>query len=237
MSPKVLTLILSCVEHELNGFNQAMRDTWLRHIWGLGLDYKFFIGNGSQTGEDETLLLNTYATRAFPGKVLVDPNIYNLQLRDDHVILDVPDDYLHVSYKFREACRWALSQGYDYIFQVVTDTFVVPSRLMASRFEYYDYLGTANSERTAIGGGPGFWLSRKAMGNLMNAPVTHWCSDGWVGDVMARSGIKLTHDPRYTSFEQADPPMKGNSVITSHIANTPTVYDPKIMYKLYRGMQ
>jgi hypothetical protein len=156
---------------------------------------------------------------------------------DRVVILPVPDDYMHVSYKFREACRWALDEGYDYIFQAITDTFAVPSRLLASGFEQHDYVGTANAERTAIGGGPGFWLSSKAMKFLVDAPVTHWASDGWVGDVMARSEIKLTPDPRYTSLGQADPPMKGNNVITSHIANTPNVYDPAIMYELYRGMR
>lgn len=233
---KVLILILSCVQHELNGFNQAMRDTWLFDTDFFGLDYRFFIGNGEQTGEDETLLLNTYASRAFPDKVLVDSDISKLPYRRDHVILDVPDDYLHVSYKFREACFWALDNGYDYIFQVVTDTFVVPSRLIASGFEQHDYVGTANGERTAIGGGPGFWLSRKAMFALVFSPVTHWCSDGWTGDVMARRGIKLTHDPRYTSLGQAEPPRGDNNVITSHIADTPVVYDPEVMYELYRGM-
>jgi hypothetical protein len=221
----------------LNGYNQAMRDTWLFDTAFFGLDYRFFIGNGKQTGEDETLLLNTYASRAFPDKILSDPDISNLPYRLDHTILDVPDDYMHVSYKFREACRWAFNQGYDYIFQAITDTFVVPSRLIASGFEHYDYVGTANAELTAVGGGPGFWLSRKAMEILISAPVTHWCSDGWVGDVMYWNDIKLTHDPRYTSLGQAVPPMKCNDIITSHIANTPTVYNPEIMYNLYRGMR
>ena len=182
--------------------------------------------------------MNTYTSRAFPDKVLVDPDISTLPWWLDRVvILPVPDDYMHVSYKFREACRWALDEGYDYIFQAITDTFAVPSRLLASGFEGYDYLGTANAERTALGGGPGFWLSRKAMQVLVNAPVTHWASDGWVGDVMSRSGIKLAHDPRYTSLGQADPPTKDNSVITSHIANTPNVYDPAVMYELYREIR
>jgi hypothetical protein len=235
MFHKTLVLILGCVAHEINGYHQAMRDTWLND-W-TGLRHKFFIGNGTQTGEDETLLLNTYESRAFPDKALVDPGISNLPKQSDHVILDVPDEYQYVSYKFREACRWSLAKGFDYVFQVVTDTFVVPSRLITSGFENYDYVGAANHERTAIGGGPGFWLSRKAMSILVDAPVTHWCSDGWTGDVMARGGIKLTHDPRYTNLGQADPPRKDNDIITSHIANTPAVYDPEVMYDLHRGMQ
>jgi hypothetical protein len=221
----------------LNGYNQAMRDTWLFDTQFFGFNYRFFIGNGAQTGEDESLLLNTYASRAFPDKVLVDPDISNIRYSCDHVILDVPDDYMHVSYKFREACKWAWLRGYDYIFQAITDTFVVPSRLLASGFEHYDYVGTANAELTAVGGGPGFWLSRKAMQILISAPVTHWCSDGWTGDVMSRNGIKLTHDSRYTSLGQSVPPRRDNDIITSHIANTPAIYDPTVMYELYKEAQ
>lgn len=233
---KSLILVISCVKHELNGINQAIRDTWLSDALALGFDVKFFIGDGTSTGEDESVLLDSFNSRTevFQGKITEDPNISLMPAKPDQVILNIPDGYIYSTYKFREACRWAFTHGYDYIFQVLTDTFVVPSRLASCGFEKYDYVGTANNEHTAIGGGAGMWLSRKALQCLINTPVDMWVHDGWVGKVLLENNIALTHDPRYTNLGQQEPPNKLNDAITSHIANTPTVYDPRIMYELHR---
>jgi hypothetical protein len=233
---KSLILVISCVKHELKGINQAIRDTWLPDAKALDFDVRFFIGDGTTTGEDESVLLNSFnsRTRVFQGKITEDPDISLMPVQSDQVILNIPDGYIYSTHKFREACRWAFKQGFDYVFQVLTDTFVVPSRLASCGFEKHDYIGTANNERTAIGGGAGMWLSRKAIQHLVNAPVDMWVHDGWVGKILLEKGIDLTHDPRYTNLGQQEPPMKSNDAITSHIANTPTVYDPKIMYKLHR---
>src|ERR1700676_3305638 len=190
---KVLILVISCVKHELNGFNQAMRDTWLPEANNLGLSHRFVIGNGTPTGEDETALFNSYRDRGdvFKTKRLQDPDIRLMESKEDQLIVNTPDDFLHVTYKFREACRWAVSQNYEYIFQALTDTFVVPSRLVSSGFEEHDYIGSANNERTAIGGGAGMWLSRKALQYLVNAPVDMWVHDGWVGKVMLDKDVVL----------------------------------------------
>jgi hypothetical protein len=231
---RVLIATLSCVAHAMNGYHQVMRDTWLKDVDLFYMQHLFFIGNGRHTGEDETLLWKSWdESGVYKQKVVSDPDLSNCDLQNDEVILDVSDSYTHVGYKLRGACQWALKNGYDYIFQTIIDTFVFPDRLLASGFEQYDYVGSANNERTALGGGAGFWLSSKAMRALINEPVTNWAYDGWCGEVMRKKGIKLTHDPRYTNLEQSDPPMKDNDAITSHIANTPAIYDPKVMFELY----
>ncbi len=234
---RILIPILSCVKHELNGFNQAIRDTWMSNALSLGFDVRFFIGNGTSTGDDESALLESYESRpgVFKGKVTEDPCISLMPILPDQVTVNTPDGYLYSTHKFREVCRWAYAYNYDYIFQVLTDTFVVPSRLASCGFEKYDYIGTANNERTAIGGGAGMWLSRKAIQYLINAPVDMWVHDGWVGKVLLENGVKLTHDPRYTNLGQQEPPVKSNDAITSHIANTPTIYDPQQMFNLFRS--
>jgi hypothetical protein len=159
-----------------------------------------------------------------------------MDVKPDHLILDTPDDLPRYNFKFREACRWAFNNGYDYVFQILTDTFVVSSRLLSSGFASYDYVGTANHERTAIGGGAGMWLSRKTIQCLLEEEVlTTWLHDEWVGRVARKRGIQLIHDERYTNLGQQEPPHKNNQAITCHIANTPVVYNPQIMIDLYRN--
>jgi len=247
---KILILILSCVQHELNGYNQALRDTWLPEATRLGMDYKFFIGDGQASEEDETLVLETFKNSGvYTQKDLKDPDLLTMPFKEDHVILvDTPDDYPRIVYKFRNACRWAFQQSYDYIFEIPTDVFAVPLRLRLSDFGKHDYLGSAlgasGETRNFVSGGS-MWLSRRALGFLINAPITHWTTDQWVGEVMRKNGIKLTHDFRYTSLdlpwdspgEYREPPRPNNHIIATHIANTPRIYDPKVMYELHEEWQ
>jgi hypothetical protein len=235
-NPRVLIAILSCVLHAKNGYNQIMRDTWLKNTTGFSnLSYKFFLGSGESTGEDETALKHSWSQAGFfKRKEVSDPPITSHALQNDEIALRIPDGYMYASYKLRESCRWALSNNFDFIFQCLTDTYVVPSRLLASGFEKFDYLGTANNERTALGGGPGFWLSEKSMRFITDAPVNRWNYDGWVGDILRENKVELQHDSRYTNFGLDVSPLKDNDAITSHIANSPTVYDPSQMIQLHQ---
>ena len=44
----------------------------------------------------------------------------------DEVQLDVPDDYKHLRHKVQAMFRWAVDQGYDYVFKVDDDVLVLP---------------------------------------------------------------------------------------------------------------
>lgn len=130
---------------------------------------------------------------------------------------------------------------FDYTFVCLTDTYVVPARLMSSGFAGYDYIGSANGERTQIGGGPGMWLSYKAAERLVSSSVTNWAYDRWVGKVMLDNSISLKHDFRYTNLDLGDePPMPTNSNISSHISNCDrSTYSMETMFDLhcqYKGM-
>jgi hypothetical protein len=120
----------------------------LRDTWLpsiVGADYKFFMGQGSTCSES------------------------------DEVYLDVPDDYGHVTYKTRAIYKWALEQGYDYIFKCFSDTYVCPDRLLRSGFENYDYVGNfacrPQGSFAYCTGGAGYWLSKKAYGPLATAHI------------------------------------------------------------------
>ncbi len=234
---KTLIAINGWIKGALNGEHQAMRDTFLRDVEKFpGLSYRFFVGDGTPTGEDEIALQQSWDCA---GIYRVAHPIIALEPlaspKSDEVILHVPDDYLHVSYKTRENHRWALQQGFDHVFQCFTDIFIDIHRLMTSGFENYDWSGSfsgGGEKGVYAGGGPGVWTSEKAIQCIINEPVTLWADDWWVGSILNRHAIPLHVDSRYSNYPEC--PRAGNDIITSHLANTPVVYDPKLMYALWK---
>ncbi len=244
-TPKVLIAISSWVTGALNGDNQAMRDTFLKDISKYpGLDYKFFIGDGTPvTTEEDSALLDTLENKfKCPGhkeKAMStkDPiGSFTYVPKDDEIILHVPDGYLYMSHKTRESHRWALENGFDYIFQCFPDTFINLERLMGSGFEAKDYVGTRIGSDLLgwyASGGCGYWLSKKATQFIVDAVINDWAEDRWVGDVLRANEIYLHHDRRYTGLPNEIPHSR-NDYITSHLCDTPKIYDNKIMYECYR---
>ncbi len=240
-----LIAIMSCVKHALDGTNQAMRETWLQDVSKFNrLDYRFVLGNGKST--DDALLQKSWDNRSanFRGKPHVELDITTHTLRDDELALDSSDAYSHHAFKIKAFCRWALAQqdagpGHyiEHIFFCVTDTFVVPERLMASGFGSYDYVGHPFDlpwPWAFACGGNGIWISRKAAEILAAAPVDDWIADSWMGKVLHGAGICLQPDRRYTSIGAGHfPPMRDNVAISSHISDSPKIYDSLQMRQLY----
>jgi len=173
---KLLIAITSC--HRYRSRTAQQRDSWLRDI--RGIDYRFFLGkapNGEQPTKDE-------------------------------VFLPVEDNYEALPLKVQAACAWALENGYDYLFKLDDDAYCVPSRLLTSNFARADYVGRyrgasdwkrpGDNPSGYASGGPGYWLSRKAMQIVVAAKHNgDWAEDRWVGNVLAKAGIKCTHEPRF----------------------------------------
>src|ERR1039458_698081 len=243
---RVLVAISTCAKYELDGKNQAFRNTCMKEAAKFPeLTCKFFIGDGTPITEDSTALQQTFNenwrqwTTRFPSSPSVwekkdvppAPLPGGFSAKDDTVILQIPDDYKHMSYKTRESLRWAVQQDYDFIFRACCDTFIDFPRLMASGFAAADYIAGGMLQPLYGIGGPGYWLRNRAAKLVINAPVTDWAEDRWVGGVLYSHGINLTVDSRYVSFPQH--PLKSNDFITSHIALMPIPYDERIMYRFY----
>ena len=112
---KILIACISWLDGIAVGRDQSQRDTFLKNIDKFpGLDYKFFIGDGTPTNEDEMAMEETHA-RSFVTAMnhhkhaddYIAPTISSHIPKDDEVILHIPDDYKHVSFKVREMFRWA----------------------------------------------------------------------------------------------------------------------------------
>lgn len=114
------------------------------------------------------------------------------------VVLDAPDDYAGLPAKVQAMFRWALDQGYDYVFKCDDDVYVWPDRLL-ERFEPTDYRGfMAEAATGPYVCGAAYWVSRKAMEVIVNTEWDgHWAEDKWVGRTLAAAGIKPEHDARF----------------------------------------
>lgn len=135
----------------------------IRNTWlsGRTVPYRFFLGQG-------------------PGEP-----------KGDEVFLPCGDDYASLPFKTQEIMRWALSEGYDFVFKCDTDTYVCVPRLLVSGFEPHDYVGCFATCKSCIptdsghcqcssetgqrfysyaSGGAGYWLSARAMRVVAEAP-------------------------------------------------------------------
>lgn len=108
----------------------------------------------------------------------------------------------------RGMCKYALENGYDYLFRCDSDTYVWLNRLLACGFEQHDYMGYCieffpplPSKRTAHGG-IGFFLSRRAMQIVADAKPFR-CYDGnywgdiWTGELLFKHKIYCHRDKRF----------------------------------------
>lgn len=126
----------------------------------------------------------------------------------------------------------------DYVFKADTDAYIALDRLLEhyGRIRFYcdDYVGQPRLDFTSVYayGGPGFWMSRKAINILANAPdpTDHDWDDRWVGDVMRDNNIHLQGDHRYSIYT---PCLPANSTITQHLTgNAP--FTPEMMHEAHR---
>ena len=208
--PRILIAISSCQNYEDNGLSQPMRDTWLPEAVLLGMDYKFFYGRGAKK-------------------------------RDDVVVVDAAaDGYYDLTTKTKEKIKWALFQGYDYMFACFTDTYAAPERLLSSGFEKSDYFGDVYCHadgKPYCQGGQGYFLSRRAMELLNDDPTNYPNEDCWVGDVLYKHPeIKCGDSKNFVWCGHLDGagPTKNNTHITAHLSNADGGYTAAMMYAKHR---
>lgn len=219
---KILISIISCLEYVRNGVNQSLRDTWLKDIARFpDVTYKIFLGDGTPV-EDSEIFENSWASRGsrYTDKPThVGYETYYPEM--DEIILPVPDDYKHISFKTRESHRWAVNNGFDFLFQGYADVYVDVDRLLSSGFQNYKYCGGEN--------GGGYWLDKESLKWTSSSPVTAWNDDGWVREVLKGRGIELNIDGRYAAFPNT--PQTDNIFITSHLTISPEIHVPEKMYE------
>lgn len=185
----------------------AIRETWLKDVVAAGADYKLFLGDGT----------TEYA--------------------DDEVFLRCSDRYEDLPYKTQQICKWALEQGYDFLYRTDDDSYVWPARLLASDFHSHDYSGYClpypkHLEAHRYCGAPGFWLSRRAMELVVGAQPDHNADDLWVGRILYDAGIRAHRDTRHvTGFDAHFVDLEGLPAVHPYIALHSV--RPEGMYQLH----
>lgn len=158
--------------------------------------------------------------------------------RDDVVIVDSHDGYFDLTTKQKQKIKWALFQGYDYVFSCFADTYAAPERLLSSGFEKYDYFGDVYCHPGGVPyvqGGPGCFLSKKACEFVDQATSNYPNEDCWTGDVLAGKDIALgdSKDFVWNGHLPQMGPMKSNTHITAHLSNADGGYRPELMQEKY----
>jgi hypothetical protein len=140
---------------------QALRDTWLKDVSKVSdVTYRLFFG------------------------------ALDREPFDDEVMLDCPDDYLHLSHKTVAMCKWAVEHDYDWLFKTEDHCYVWPDRLVKDleTRKYKDYAGWVTFRNGVCGAG--YWLSRRAFTIIANAdPQSHWAEDKVTWNVLKAAGI------------------------------------------------
>jgi len=139
----------------------------------------------------------------------------------DEVALDCEDGYMDIPEKVQAMVRWALANGYQYMLKCDDDVVLVPSKVVASGFEPYEFTG-CQDPRCVPGEIRTPWgfcyiLSKRAMELVAAAPIPgqpgsthsykHNNDEAWVSTVMHINNIFLHSDVRYF-LHRGSPPFK-----------------------------
>jgi len=143
------------------------------------------------------------------------------RLHPDELILNCGDDYNSLPHKTQELCKWVVTQDYDFMAAVDTDTFVIPDRFLSSGFDKYDYYGYFNGEigkpkevywclYAWASGGSGYFLSKRAAQIIAEVNIDSYsmcpelkipCEDLAAGQVLGpyieRGELTAAHDSRF----------------------------------------
>jgi hypothetical protein len=141
---------------------------------------------------------------------------------EDVITLPVPDSYANLTLKTLGIVSYAYDAGYTHVFKCDDDTFIVPDRLVVPDCDYTGHCRVNPPHNDGIDychGGRGYWLSRKAMKAILDAPVSLFSSgkieDGAVAKALKLVGITPVHDDRYTAEPHAFP-TRSNDAISCH---------------------
>lgn len=154
-----------------------------------------------------------FDVRFFFGHCPSDSPFLGMDILEDEVLLDVPDDYDSLPAKVQAMYEWALKLGYEKVLKTDDDSYIVPGRLKeVCPVPPHDYVGNV---RNATGGYPapyssgfGYWLSRRAMQLIVDEPLGKDLSeDRWVGNTLARHGVDpICDDYHYRWFSRGYSP-------------------------------
>lgn len=189
---KILIAILSCARDAGNGFNQAVRDTWGKHVEGA--DLRFFVGHGANARHSDEIRLDAgdeyldlpQKSRALQRWIVGEG--YDFCFKCDTDTFVVPERLLASGF-----------EKHDYT-GVFNGPLGIPDHVHGGWMERPS--GRQGKFYAWPSGGSGYWVSAKASQLIAQEnEVDDYAEDRWVGQVLgsriAGGYIRACHDPRY----------------------------------------
>lgn len=187
------TLIAVTTCHRFAERAQAQRDTWVPYAIRFS-DVRFFVGrmhNPTVSGHADggELMRRTIGSPA-PA------------LASNTVVLDVDDSYEALPQKVKAVMSYSVTQGYDYVWKLDDDVYLVPGALERAALAHNRYVGNVRAARggypSAYPSGFCYGLCGEAARIIAEAPLSEDESeDRWVGNILAKHGIMATHESRF----------------------------------------
>jgi hypothetical protein len=220
---KILIAVTTC--HMFRGRADACRRTWVKQagpdyshpsptnveeVWPHPVDVKFFLGQ-----KDGYTPL------------------------PDEVIVDCPDGYHYLTQKTQLIRKYALENGYDYLWKIDDDAYVRVERLIPlSGPDYIGRLrGPSGMYPSPYCSGFCYGLSRRSLEVLANC---EWkesddiCEDRWTGNHLLAAGITPTLCPWFVITHSKKSALNGNEapLINNNIVCS-CEYDPDHMTRIH----
>lgn len=155
--------------------------------------------------------------RFFIGHSALTPNNVSINT----VRVSSADDYDSLTSKLHAILNWFITiPEYTHVFVCDTDTYVDVPKLVAAFTGVEQYVGFTgmNGVHGAAHGGPGFWLSRAAVAEVLVAATRDNIQrikqdEWWVYELLRQAGISPVHDDRYSVLTT---PGRDHRCITYH---------------------
>jgi len=209
----ILVAVKSCVAHRDS--HGPILKTWGKELEDRGFTLRFFLGSSSP---------------------LIEGGI-----EEHEVYVDCPDHYDGLSFKMIRILEWAAGHGASNLFTCDTDTYVDAEKLLHSGYQLDDYAGFTgmNGQYGAPHGGPGYWLSAKAVRLALESfkaskgdAVIKYPRDEWMVHYLLESLMEPRHDDRYSLLTK---PGWRHDAITYHDRRLRD--DPKFLAEMHARTQ
>lgn len=246
---KLFIGISSCWKFEDNGWNNALRDTWIQDVKRLGIDYRFFHGTG-QEGRDD--IVSVDCSDGYEGIT--------------HKAIEKYKWCLNKGYEYVFHCYHDTFSSVD---RLLKETYTQDDYIGDFYHEDHRQPWPHVSYGHHCQGGPGYLISKKAMSIVTltlpniplfsvgggSVPINYKSSvdeDFWVGESLLNRNIKTRDHKGFINMleESEHGPRQNNTIVTAHLSTiypggtwnglgreAEWKYRPEYMYRLHREWQ